>query len=163
MAGLKNYYQILGIPNNASPQQVKSVYNQLAMKYHPDKNKEPTAVDKFILITEAYEILSDPIKRADYDTHFKGISYATPSQGTSSVTTSYTAKQNNTPSRQDSTPAQTRKPDWPSQWQNKVQEKIYGIQNPKVRVAARVGFFFFNVAILIAMGWVIWLIGKEVL
>ena len=56
---MKNYYKILGLPNNASKDAVKKAYGKLAMKYHPDKNEAKGAHEKFILINEAYAYLSD--------------------------------------------------------------------------------------------------------
>ena len=56
---MKNYYKILGLPNNASKDAVKKAYRKLAMKYHPDKNEAKSAHEKFILINEAYAYLSD--------------------------------------------------------------------------------------------------------
>ena len=56
---MKNYYKILGLPNNASKDAVKIAYRKLAMKYHPDKNEAKSAHEKFILINEAYAYLSD--------------------------------------------------------------------------------------------------------
>ncbi|XP_040266873.1 dnaJ homolog subfamily B member 9 [Bufo bufo] len=63
----KTYYDILGVPKNASERQIKKAFHKLAMKYHPDKNKSPDAEAKFREIAEAYEILSDDNKRKEYD------------------------------------------------------------------------------------------------
>jgi len=51
------YYRLLGLSNNASQNDIKKAYRKLALRYHPDRNPEPLAQEKFILITEAYEIL----------------------------------------------------------------------------------------------------------
>jgi len=65
---LKDYYRTLGIAKNASQKDVKKAYYQLAKKYHPDTNKsEPTAAKQFQEVSEAYEVLSDEGKRAEYD------------------------------------------------------------------------------------------------
>lgn len=63
----RDYYDILGVPRNASKDQIKSEYRKLALKYHPDRNKAPDAEDKFKEISEAYAILSDEDKKAQYD------------------------------------------------------------------------------------------------
>ena len=65
----KDYYQILGVPQNAPNDQIKKAYRKLAMQYHPDRNpgKEKWANDKFKEINEAYAILGDPEKRRQYD------------------------------------------------------------------------------------------------
>ena len=63
----KNYYDILGLDKNASPEDIKSAYRKLAKKYHPDINKEPGATERFKEINEAYECLSDPNKKSNYD------------------------------------------------------------------------------------------------
>ncbi|XP_069484055.1 dnaJ homolog subfamily B member 9 [Ambystoma mexicanum] len=63
----QNYYDILGVPKNASERQIKKAFHKLAMKYHPDKNKSPDAEAKFRDIAEAYEILSDEKRRREYD------------------------------------------------------------------------------------------------
>ncbi len=64
----KDYYAILGVDRNASVEEIKKVYRQLALKYHPDKNPGDKACEeKFKEITEAYAILSDETKRARYD------------------------------------------------------------------------------------------------
>lgn len=63
----KDYYEILGIPKNASPDEIKKAYRKLAFEHHPDRNKEPGAEAKFKEISEAYAVLSDEKKRAQYD------------------------------------------------------------------------------------------------
>lgn len=65
---MKDYYQILGVSKSASEQEIKRAFRKLAGQYHPDRNKEPLAAEKFKEINEAYEILSDPQKRKQYDT-----------------------------------------------------------------------------------------------
>ncbi len=62
---MKDYYQILGISPNATQQEIKLTFRKLAVLYHPDKNK--TSEDRFKEINEAYRVLNDPEKRADYD------------------------------------------------------------------------------------------------
>lgn len=64
----KDYYEVLGIPKNASEQDIKKAYRSMAKKYHPDRNKDnPEAEAKFKEVQEANEVLSDPQKRAAYD------------------------------------------------------------------------------------------------
>ncbi len=66
----KDYYQFLGVSENATQEQIKAAYRKLAFKYHPDKNKEdPTAAKKMKEINEAYAVLSDQGKRREYDTY----------------------------------------------------------------------------------------------
>lgn len=65
----KDYYEILGVPKNASEEQIKKAYRELALKYHPDRNKEKSAEEKFKGINEAYSVLGEPEKRAQYDAY----------------------------------------------------------------------------------------------
>lgn len=70
MATKRDYYEILGVSKNASAEEIKKAYRKLAIQYHPDKNpNNKEAEEKFKEAAEAYEILSDPEKRAKYD-HF---------------------------------------------------------------------------------------------
>jgi len=64
----RDYYEVLGIPRDADASAIKDAFRQLAMKYHPDRNKSPDAEERFKEIAEAYAILSDPKKRSEYDT-----------------------------------------------------------------------------------------------
>ncbi|GAA5887171.1 hypothetical protein JCM16303_002213 [Sporobolomyces ruberrimus] len=63
----KNPYQVLGVGKDASSSEIKKNYYQLAKKYHPDSSKEKGAKEKFVEIQEAYDVLSDDKKRADFD------------------------------------------------------------------------------------------------
>ncbi|KAI1892735.1 hypothetical protein AGOR_G00136600 [Albula goreensis] len=63
----RDYYNVLGVPRSASDRQIKKAFHKLAMKYHPDKNKSPDAEVVFREIAEAYEVLSNDVKRRNYD------------------------------------------------------------------------------------------------
>ena len=64
----RDYYEVLGVSKSASADEIKKAYRRLAMKYHPDRNKDDTGSDsKFKEAKEAYEVLRDSDKRAAYD------------------------------------------------------------------------------------------------
>jgi molecular chaperone DnaJ len=63
----RDYYEVLGIDRSATRDQLKQAYRQLALKYHPDRNKAPDAAARFREIAEAYAVLSDDTKRREYD------------------------------------------------------------------------------------------------
>ena len=67
MAGGRDYYEILGVPRNASQEDIQRAYRKLARTYHPDLNSDPVAEDRFKEISEAYNVLSDPATRRRYD------------------------------------------------------------------------------------------------
>lgn len=69
MSTKRDYYEVLGIQRNASPDEIKSQYRKLALKFHPDRNKSPDAAEYFKEVSEAYAVLADPEKRKIYDTY----------------------------------------------------------------------------------------------
>ena len=70
---MKNYYSILGVNEDSSQDEIKKAYRKLAQQYHPDKNPEnKDSEKKFKEINEAYSVLSDENKRAEYDIHRSG-------------------------------------------------------------------------------------------
>jgi molecular chaperone DnaJ len=63
----RDYYEVLGVARDADQKAIKDAFRELALKYHPDRNKEPGAEERFKEVAEAYAILSDPNKRSEYD------------------------------------------------------------------------------------------------
>jgi len=72
MAGeFVDYYELLQISSNAEPETVQRVFRMLATRYHPD-NRQTGDVEKFLVLQEAYDVLSDPAQRVQYDQEYKG-------------------------------------------------------------------------------------------
>lgn len=70
----RDYYEVLGVSRDADQKAIKDAFRGLALKYHPDRNKSPGAEERFKEIAEAYAVLSDPKKRAEYDARgFAGV------------------------------------------------------------------------------------------
>ncbi len=68
MAEKRDYYEVLGVSKSATPDELKKAYRKMAIKYHPDKNPgDKEAEEKFKEAAEAYDVLSDPKKRQQYD------------------------------------------------------------------------------------------------
>ena len=69
MSAKRDYYEVLGVTKSSNPDEIKSQYRKLALKFHPDRNKSPDAQEHFKEISEAYAVLSDSSKRQLYDQH----------------------------------------------------------------------------------------------
>jgi uncharacterized membrane protein/DnaJ-domain-containing protein 1 len=69
----RDYYAILGVPRDATQEQIKEAYRRLVKIYHPDRNPSPEAEEMFKLINEAYQVLSDPARRAGYDVLYDAV------------------------------------------------------------------------------------------
>ena len=67
MANQKDFYKTLGVNRQATQEEIKTKFRKLALEYHPDRNKDASAQDKFKEINAAYQVLGDPQKRAQYD------------------------------------------------------------------------------------------------
>ncbi|WP_279426335.1 J domain-containing protein [Anaeromyxobacter terrae] len=75
----RDYYEVLGVARDAGEAAIKDAFRRLALQYHPDRNKAPEAEERFKEIAEAYAVLSDPRKRADYDARgFAGVAGFSP-------------------------------------------------------------------------------------
>jgi molecular chaperone DnaJ len=74
---MSNYYEILGVPKNATADEIKKAYRTLAFKYHPDRNQgNAAAEEKFKQISAAYDVLGDEAKRRQYDMGYSTDSYS---------------------------------------------------------------------------------------
>ncbi|MCS7207325.1 MAG: molecular chaperone DnaJ [Dehalococcoidia bacterium] len=63
----RDYYEVLGVPRDATEEDIRKAFRRLALEWHPDRNKDPQAAERFKEINEAYQVLSDPQQRALYD------------------------------------------------------------------------------------------------
>jgi molecular chaperone DnaJ len=72
MAGIRDLYEILGLPRTASQEEIRKAYRRLARELHPDSSGDPATQERFKEVTAAYEILSDPDKRQRYDVYGQG-------------------------------------------------------------------------------------------
>ena len=79
-ASKRDFYEVLGVDRSASGEDIKGAFRKLAMQYHPDRNKAHDATERFKEVGEAYEILSDPEKRARYDQYGPNADFG-PSRG----------------------------------------------------------------------------------
>ena len=67
-ASKPNFYEVMGVPVSATPDEIRKAYHRLALRWHPDKNQgSAEAEEKFKLVGDAYQVLSDPDKRSLYD------------------------------------------------------------------------------------------------
>ena len=64
---MTSFYEVLGVPRTASTEQINDSFRKIAVQYHPDRNKDEEAGRKFAEASEAYSVLSDPVKRHLYD------------------------------------------------------------------------------------------------
>lgn len=69
MNGKEDYYEVLGVSRKATKDEIKNKYRKLALQFHPDRNKDPSAEERFKQISQAYAVLSDDEKRRRYDTY----------------------------------------------------------------------------------------------
>jgi curved DNA-binding protein CbpA len=70
MSDFRDYYEILGVERNATQEEIRQAYRKLAFELHPDRNRTPAAHARFILVGEAYGVLSDPVQRGSYSLRY---------------------------------------------------------------------------------------------
>ncbi len=71
MAGEQDYYSLLGVPRDATPEQIRRAYREAALRLHPDRNVRPGETELFVDVNRAYEVLNDPARRLEYDETLK--------------------------------------------------------------------------------------------
>lgn len=89
---MNNHYAVLGIDSDASNAAIKNAYRKKASEFHPDRNAAPDAPVKFREIQEAYDLLSDPVKRRDYDDNRRRSLLANPIETAQEIWTTYMKK-----------------------------------------------------------------------
>lgn len=89
---MNNHYAVLGIDSDASDATIKNAYRKKASEFHPDKNSAPDAPAKFREIQEAYDLLSDPVKRRDYDENRRRSLLENPFETAQEIWTTYMNK-----------------------------------------------------------------------
>ena len=89
---MRDSYEILGVSPSAPAEDIKVAYRKAARLYHPDKNPDPAAADRFRSIQSAYELLADPTRRRDYDLLRQRNLIDDPLQEASSLWASYIEK-----------------------------------------------------------------------
>ena len=89
---MRDPYEILGVSPSAPAEDIKVAYRKAARLYHPDKNPDPAAADRFRRIQSAYELLADPTRRRDYDLLRQRNLIDDPLQEASSLWASYIEK-----------------------------------------------------------------------
>ena len=82
----KSHYEVLGVSKRASAKSIKKAYRKLALKYHPDKNKEASAAEVFKRINEAHTVLSSPSQKSKYDSKMSSRSGSSSSRHGSNYT-----------------------------------------------------------------------------
>jgi hypothetical protein len=83
---MKNYYHVLGVPPNATPEEIKTAYRKLSLKFHPDRNEgDKFYEDYFKLVQEAYDVLISVDKRMAFDKHVNGFSAKIEQEGISEL------------------------------------------------------------------------------
>jgi DnaJ-class molecular chaperone len=163
---IPNHYQTLGILPTASKDEIKKAYRQLALQFHPDRNKSPNAHEKFIEINEAYLILFDEKARAKYDREYKY--YYCKKARTEQTSSSYQEKTNQEKEYKH-TYSSKREPQFEdedlNQWTRNAREQAEGFakmafdefSNRVVSMVKEMGFqlgnaFLLMIGLLLAMG-----------
>ncbi|AIY41037.1 Chaperone protein DnaJ [Collimonas arenae] len=89
---MKDYYAVLGIDSDASTSALKNAYRKKASEFHPDRNTSPSAPAQFREVQEAYDLLSDAVKRQDYDENRRRSLLENPLETAEQIWTTYMNK-----------------------------------------------------------------------
>ena len=113
MATQKDYYNLLGVPRDATEEQIRRAFRGLAMEWHPDRNKAKDAAARFKEINEAYQVLIDPEKRRTYDRYGRADidpNGGFPAEGSTGSTSPAASATSSTPSSAGSADRPTHRP-----------------------------------------------------